>query len=441
VPRAVPVKTTPLRDDFRTQQKRPPLIVRFGRALGPGLTTGASDDDPSGIATYSQAGAEFGYSMLWTMLFSYPLMTAIQEISARIGRVTGKGLAGNLRAYCPRWMAYSIALAVFIANTINIGADLAAMGGALRLLMGGPLLLYTVGIAVLSVLLQIYLSYGAYARMLRWLTLSLFAYAVAAFLAHVQWRTALYQLVVPTIRLDRHYLTTIVAILGTTISPYLFFWQASQEAEEVRSNSEAHPLLERPDQATEEVERIEIDTFVGMGVSNLIGFFIILTCAATLHSSGIRDIGSAQQAAEALRPVAGKLAFVLFSLGIVGTGFLAIPVLAGSAAYAIAGVADWRASLGHPLDRAPRFYAALSAASLLGLAVNFVPIDPMKALYWSAVVNGVVAAPLMAAMIVLASDQRVMGQFRLPMRLRIAGWMCTAVMGISVVGFLVSLRG
>jgi Mn2+/Fe2+ NRAMP family transporter len=379
--------------------------------------------------------------MLWTMFFSYPLMAAIQEISARIGRVTGRGLAGNLRAFCPRWLAYSMAVAVFVANTINIGADVAAMGSVIRSLIGGPQVLHAAVIVALSLFLQIRLPYDTYARMLKWLTLSLFAYVATALFAQVRWSEALHQLFVPSLTFDRRYLTTIVAVLGTTISPYLFFWQASQEAEEVRSKTGARPLRKNPRKASGEVRRIEIDTYVGMAVSNLIGFFIILTCAATLHASGIKDVGSAQQAAEALRPVAGKMAFLLFCFGIVGTGLLAIPVLAGSAAYAIAGVAGWRASLGHSFGQAPRFYLALCVATTLGLAVNFIPIDPMKALYWSAVINGVVAAPLMSAMILLASDGRVMGQLRLPWPLKAMGWTCTVVMGFFVVGFLLSLRG
>jgi len=379
--------------------------------------------------------------MLWTMLLSYPLMAAIQEISARIGRVTGRGLAGNIRVFCPRWLAYSMAAAVFLANAINIGADIAAMGSAIRLVIGGPPALYTVGVVLLSLFLEIRLPYESYARVLKWLTVSLFAYVATAFLVHVRWATALHQLVVPQVALEQHYLTAIVAILGTTISPYLFFWQASQEAEEVRSERGARPLREKPRQAPREVRRIEIDTYVGMAVSNLIGFFIILTCAATLHSAGIKNIESAQQAAEALRPVAGKLAFLMFSLGIVGTGLLAIPVLAGSAAYAIAGVAHWPASLGDSLQRAPRFYAALAGATVLGLGVNLFPVDPMKALYWSAVINGVVAAPLMSVMILLASDHRVMGDLVIPLPLKVAGWICAGIMSASVLGLFVALRG
>jgi NRAMP (natural resistance-associated macrophage protein)-like metal ion transporter len=406
--------------------------------LGPGLVTGASDNDPSGIATYSQAGAHFGYGMLWTMWFSYPFMASIQDISARVGRVTGHGIAGNLRRYYPKWLTYAVVTLMAIANIINLGADIGAMGASLKLLLGGSPLLYAVLFAITSLILQITIPYTRYAAVLKWLTLTLFAYVATVFIVHVPWAQALHGMVLPAVKLSTDYLTTIIAILGTTISPYLFFWQASQEVEEVVSTPGDEPLKKAPHQAPEQLSRIRFDTYTGMGFSNIVAFFIILTAAVTLHVQGKTDIQTAAQAAEALRPVAGNLAFLMFSLGIIGTGLLAVPVLAGSAAYAVGEALRWRTGLERQLLEARGFYAILAVATLIGLGINFAPIDPIKALFWAAVVNGVVAPPVMVILMLMASNPKVMKQFTISRRLRILGWMATVLMTLATIGFFVT---
>jgi NRAMP (natural resistance-associated macrophage protein)-like metal ion transporter len=406
----------------------------FLQKLGPGLITGASDDDPSGIGTYSQVGAQFGYALLWTMLFSYPLMGAIQEISARVGRVTGRGIAGNMRRYYPRWLTYIIAGLLVIANVINLGADIGAMGAALKLLIGGSAVLYAALFAFASLLLQIFVPYEKYVNFLKWLTLVLFAYVATVFVVHIPWAQALHSTFIPAIELKPEYFASLIAVLGTTISPYLFFWQASQEVEEIEHSPKENALKESPHQAPEQIQRIKADTYIGMGISNLIAFFIILTAAVTLHAHGKTDITSAAQAAEALRPLAGNFAFALFTLGIIGTGLLAIPVLAGSAAYAVSGVFGWPASLEHKLFPAKRFYSVLAAATVIGLGLNFTPIDPIKALFWAAVINGLLAGPVMVVIMLMATDSTVMGQFTLSRRLKITGWLATVVMLASTGG-------
>ncbi len=411
---------------------------RFLQTLGPGLITGASDDDPSGIATYSQVGAQFGFSILWTMLFSYPLMTAIQEICARVGRVTGRGIAANLRTHYPRWLLFPLIALLLIANTLNLGADIGAMGAALKLLIGGPASLYAAVFALGSLLLEIMLSYTRYAKVLKWLCLALFAYVGVVFAVKVPWGEALRGTVLPHVALNAEYLTALIAVLGTTISPYLFFWQASAEVEEMHAIPGEKPLKRTPEAAPAEFARIRWDTYLGMGVSNLIAFFIILTAAVTLHSHGVTKIDTAAQAAEALRPVAGQFAFLLFGIGIIGTGLLAIPVLAGSAAYAISEGLHWRAGLEKRPNEAIGFYAVLSAATLLGLAMNFTSMDPIRALFWSAVINGVVAVPIMVVTMLMAANRKVMGDFTLPGGLRFMGWLATAVMGLAAIGLFVT---
>lgn len=406
----------------------------FLQMLGPGLITGASDDDPSGIGTYSQVGAQFGYAMLWTMLFSYPLMGAIQEISARIGRVTGRGIAGNMRRYYPRWLTYIITGLLIIANVINLGADISAMGAAMKLLIGGSALLYAALFAFASLLLQIFIPYAKYVSFLKWLTLVLFAYVATVFVVHVPWGQALHSTFVPAIELKPEYFAGLIAVLGTTISPYLFFWQASEEVEEIERVPAENALKESPRQAPKQLQRIKADTYIGMGISNIIAFFIILTAAVTLHAHGKTDIQSAAQAAEALRPVAGNFAYALFTAGIVGTGLLAVPVLAGSAAYAVSGVFGWPASLERKVLQAKRFYGVLAAATLIGLGLNFTPIDPIKALFWAAVINGVLAGPVMVVIMLMATNSAVMGQFTISRRLKITGWLATAVMLLSAGG-------
>jgi NRAMP (natural resistance-associated macrophage protein)-like metal ion transporter len=402
--------------------------------LGPGLITGASDDDPSGIATYSQAGAQFGFGLTWTLLFTYPLMVAIQLICAQIGRVTGNGLAGNLRRHFPPWLLCGAVALLLIANTINIGADLGAMGDAMTLLIGGPALLYVVGFSLLTVLLEVFVRYSRYVAVLKWLTVSLFAYVATSFMVDVPWRTVALSLVAPAIRFDGAYLTVVVGVFGTTISPYLFFWQAGQEVEDERESPTARPLLEAPAQAARELRRISLDTWVGMGLSNLVALFIIITTAATLHAHGITDIQTSGQAAEALRPLAGAFAFALFSVGIIGTGLLTVPVLAGSAAYALGEALGWRVGLAQKPGRAKAFYLTIAIATLLGLALNVVRLDPVKALFWSAVVNGVVAVPLMAMIMLIAARPAVMGQFVIGRWLRGFGWLATGVMALAAAG-------
>jgi Mn2+/Fe2+ NRAMP family transporter len=414
------------------QPKTPKLL----QVLGPGLITGASDDDPSGIATYSQVGAQFGFDMGWVMLFSWPLMCAIQEISARIGRVTGKGIAGNLKAHYPRSLLMSLVSLLLIANTINLGADLGAMAAALKLVVGGPQLLYVALFGLVSILLEVFVRYSRYVSVLKWLTLALFAYVGVAFVVHVDWPSVAVHLVAPKIQLTSVYLTSLVAILGTTISPYLFFWQAEEEVEEVKERDGAKPLSRAPGQAKTEFTRIRLDTYIGMGLSNVVALFIIVTTAATLHAHGVTDIQTSSQAALALKPIAGPATFVVFALGIVGTGLLAVPVLAGSAAYALGEAFGWHVGLARRLGRAPSFYATIAIATVVGAALNFTPIDPIKALFWSAVINGVVAVPVMVLMMVMASRPKIMGRFTLSLGLKIVGWAATAVMAAAAVAMI-----
>ncbi len=416
-----------------------PARPRLRDVLGPGLITGASDDDPSGIATYSQVGAQFGYQLGWIMLISWPLMCAIQEISARIGRVTGLGIAGALRRNYPAPVLYGIVFVLLVANVINIGADLGAMGAALHLVVGGPVLLYVALFSIASILLETFVRYSRYVAVLKWLTLALFAYVGVAFVVHVPWATVGYGLVVPSLSFDAEHLTSIVAVLGTTISPYLFFWQAEQEVEDEKERPGAKPLVRAPEQAEAEFKRIKTDTIIGMGLSNAVALFIIVTTAATLHASGVTDIQTSSQAAEALRPIAGRFVFLVFALGIVGTGLLALPVLAGSAAYAVGEALGWHVGLARKAHRAKAFYGVIATATLGGAILNFTPVDPIKALFWSAVINGVVAAPVMVMMMRLAGNQAVMGRFRLPRGLKAMGWLATAVMALAAIGMLATL--
>jgi Mn2+/Fe2+ NRAMP family transporter len=327
---------------------------------------------------------------------------------------------------------------LLVANVINIAADVAAMGEAMSLVLPGRPLWYAVGFGVLSVLLQVFIPYQRYVNLLKWLTLVLLAYVATVFVVHVPWGVVLKNTVWPRVAWNKDYLTTIVAVFGTTISPYLFFWQASQEVEELRADDAAQPLRQAPEQVERQFSRIRFDTLVGMGVSNSVAFFIMLTTAATLHAQGVHDIQSSAQAASALKPVAGELAFVLFALGIVGTGLLAIPVLAGSAAYAMAGTFHWKSSLGAEFSAARKFYGIIIVATLAGVGINFMPIDPIKALYWSAVLNGVIAVPVMAIMMLVASSPRIMGNLTIAPRLRAMGWLCTGVMAAATIAMFAS---
>lgn len=408
------------------------------KILGPGLVTGAADDDPSGIATYSQVGAQFGYGMGWMVILSFPLMVAIQEVAAHIGVVTGTGIARNVRQHYPRWLLAAIVLTLLVANVINIGADIAAMGDAASLLIGGKMQMWVVLVASASVLLETFLSYARYASVLKWLTLALFSYVATAFVAHVQWSVALIGAVLPVLSLSGAQFTALVAVLGTTISPYLFFWQSAQEVEDLARRHQK-PLHITPRRTGAEFRRIRIDTLTGMAISNLIAWFIMVSTAATLHAHGITNIQTSEQAAQALAPIAGKFASIIFSIGIIGTGLLALPVLAGSSAYAVCETFDWNQGLDAKPLQARAFYGIIAGGTFLGGALAFTPIDPMKALYWSAVVNGVLAGPVMAVMMIVASSERVMGDLTLSRSLKIWGWIATAVMLAAAVALVVTL--
>lgn len=413
-------------------ERRSPVEV-----LGPGLVTGAADDDPSGVGTYSQVGAQFGYGLAWTLFFGYPLLFSIQAICARIGATTGRGIAQNLREHYAPWLLRTVVVLLLVANIINLGADLGAMGAVLALVVPGPVLLYTAGFAVISVLLEVFVSYARYASILKWATLSLFAYVGVVFVVEVPVAEALRGTLVPSFTFDREHAMALVAIFGTTISPYLFFWQAGQEVEE-QHRRHVKPLHISHRRAGLELKRIRTDTLVGMGFSHLVALFIVIATAATLHANGIYNIESAAQAAEALRPIAGDFAFALFAVGIIGTGLLAVPILAGSAAYALSEAFGWVEGL----DRAPReakaFYGAIAAAVIGGLALNLAAVDPMKALYWAAVVNGLLAPPLMVVTMLIARSRKVMGKYRVSGRLEAGGWLSTAVMWVVAGVFLLS---
>jgi len=402
----------------------------FFRSLGPGLVTGAADDDPSGIGTHSQIGAQFGYGLAWTFVFSFPLMVVIQQIAAQIGRVTGAGIARNLRRHYPRPVLWTMVSLLLIANIVNLGADLSAMGAALVLLTGGNAALYTLLFGVLCVVLEVTLSYPRYASILKWTTISLFAYVAVVAVAGVPWSRALTALVVPELQWNAEYAMAMVAILGTTISPYLFFWQAGQEIEEQRRHH-AKPLCLTPREAGPELRRIRTDTLVGMAFSSIVSLAIVFATAATLNANGITDIETSAQAAEALRPIAGHFAFALFALGIIGTGLLAVPVLAGSAAYAVTEMAGKVGSLDAKPLQARLFYGTIAATTLAGAALTSLAIDPVRALYWAAVVNGVLAAPLMAMMMLIARNTRAMGRLRLSKSATVLGWLATFVMAAA----------
>ena len=414
-----------------------PFWRRFLGQLGPGLVTGAADDDPSGIGTHSQVGAQFGYGLAWTFVFTFPLLVVIQEVAARIGCVTGAGIARNLRRHYARPVLWAVVLLLLVANVVNLGADLSAMGAALALLAGGSSALYTLLFGVVCVVIEIALNYQRYASVLKWTTLSLFSYVAVVLVAGVPWLRALRALIVPEIQWNAAYATAIVAILGTTISPYLFFWQAGQEIEE-QHRHHAKPLCITPREAGPELKRIRLDTLTGMAFSTLVSLAIVFATAATLNAHGIKDITTSAQAAEALRPIAGPFAFALFALGIVGTGMLAVPVLAGSAAYAVTEMVGLSGSLDAKPLKARLFYATIAITTLLGASLNFIGIDPARALYWAAVVNGVLAAPLMAVMMLIVTNPRAMGRLTLPKGAVVLGWTATAVMAIATTIFFVT---
>lgn len=410
-------------------------LGKIARSLGPGLVTGAADDDPSGIGTHSQIGAEFGYGLAWTFVLSFPLMVAIQQVAAEIGRVTGAGIARNLRRHYPRSLLWFVVSLLLIANIINLGADLSAMGAALALLVGGREGLLTLLFGIACIVLEVVLSYPRYAAILKWTTLSLFTYVAVVLVAHVPWPRALRSLVVPEIQFNVAYATAFVAILGTTISPYLFFWQAGQEIEE-QHRHHAKPLCLTPKSSGPELERIRIDTLVGMAFSTIISLAIVFATAATLHANGITDIATSSQAAEALRPIAGQFAFAMFALGIIGTGLLAVPVLAGSAAYAVTEMAGVAGSLDAKPLSARLFYGTIAATTLAGASLDSIGIDPARALYWAAVINGVLAGPLMVVMMLIVRNPRAMGRLCASRWQTIGGWLATLVMIAASITFL-----
>jgi NRAMP (natural resistance-associated macrophage protein)-like metal ion transporter len=417
-----------------------PSKPRLLRLLGPGLITGAADDDPSGIATYAQAGAQFGFKLSWTLLLTYPLMVAIQAVSARIGRTTGKGIAANIRLNYPKWILWTTVTLLFTANICNIGADLGAMAEASRLLLPAvPIWAYLIIFSGICTIGQIFLKHTRYVAILKWLTLSLFAYFATLCVVHVSWPEFFKGLLLPKFLPDKQFWLTVIAILGTTISPYLFFWQASEEVEDTKTEPVRAPLRHRPSQGRDALMRIRLDTLIGMGVSNLVALAIMATAAATLQVQGVHEISSAAQAAEALRPIAGHLAFALFSLGIIGTGLLSVPVLAGSAAYALGEAQGWPTGLSKQPGQAKAFYTAIATATLVGAAANVLRISPIKALIWAAALNAVVAVPVMFLVMRIATNKKIMGQFRIERPWVMLGWLATGVMTVASVAFLLSL--
>jgi Mn2+/Fe2+ NRAMP family transporter len=410
----------------------------FLERLGPGLITGAADDDPSGIGTYSQVGTQFGYGLSWSLLYSLPFMIVIQDVSAQIGSVTGRGIAANLRRHYPRPVLWVAVVLLLAANVINLGADLSAMGASMQMLLGGQIVVYTLCFGLLCLLLETFLSYRSYSSVLKFTTLSLFAYVAVVFTVHVPWAQAIRAVLIPHIEWSAAFATGLVAILGTTISPYLFFWQAAQEIEEEK-RTHSKPLYVAPARAGPEMARIRQDTLVGMTFSNIVAIFIVFAAAATLNAGGVTTIQTASQAAEALRPVAGRFAFLLFALGIIGTGLLAVPVLAGSAAYAVSEMFGHPASLDSKPNRARLFYGTIAATTLAGALMQYAGVNPVRALYWSAVINGVLAAPLMAIMMLIVNNPRAMGHLTLGRRQTVLGWAATAVMVVASILFFFSL--
>lgn len=415
-------------------------INHFARHLGPGLITGAADDDPSGIATYSQAGSQFRFGLVWTLLLTTPLMIGIQMLSARIGWVTREGLGANIAKICPRWLTLNLVALLVAANTINIAADIGAMGEAVRLLVGGHAALYIIGFGLLSIISQVYFSYEGTVRILKWLTLALFSYVAVILSVSVPWRQVMSESIAPWSHVPQgtplnDYASIVVAVLGTTISPYLFFWQAAQEVEDNLRRPEAAELRANPEYAAEHLARIKADTYVGMLFSNGIALCIVLATAVTLNEHGITNILTAAQAAEALKPIAGEFAFAVFALGIIGTGLLAVPVLAGSAAFAVSEVFGWKAGLSHGFHEARGFYTIIIAATAMGTIMGSLEVDPIKVLVWSAIINGVISVPIMVVMMRIGQSERIMGELTMTRRHRFFGWAATGVMALAV-GFM-----
>lgn len=411
------------------------------RRLGPGLITGAADDDPSGIATYSQAGSQFRFGLVWTLLLTTPLMIGIQMLSARIGWVTGKGLGANIARVSPRWLTLSLVALLVVANTINIAADLGAMGEAVHLLVGGHVTSYIIGFGLISIAGQIYFSYEGTVRILKWLTLALFSYVAVILSVAVPWKQVIAESALPWSFIPQgismnDYASIVVAVLGTTISPYLFFWQAAQEVEDNIRRPEAAELHDHPAYAAEHLSRIKEDTYIGMLFSNGIALCIVLATAVTLNAHGITKILTATQAAEALRPFAGEFAFAVFALGIIGTGMLAVPVLAGSAAFAVSEIFGWKAGLSKGFHEARGFYAIIIVATVIGTVMGSLEVDPIKALIWSAIINGVISVPIMVVMMLIGQSESIMGELTISRRHRVLGWAATGVMALAVIFML-----
>jgi NRAMP (natural resistance-associated macrophage protein)-like metal ion transporter len=412
-------------------------VTRVYERLGPGLITGAADDDPSGIATYSQAGAQFGFGLVWTLFLTTPLMIGIQMLSARIGWATGEGLTTNIGKLCPRWLTVFLVSLLVVANTINIAADIGAMGEAVRILVGGKLAVYVIGFGALCIATQVFFSYERIVRILKWLTLGLFAYVAVVLSVSVPWHQAISQSFQPWAYIPANvplgaYAAMIVAVLGTTISPYLFFWQAAQEVEDNNRRPRAAELKTDPVYAAEHLARIKEDTFIGMGFSNIIALCIVVATAVTLNQQGITDIQTSAQAAEALRPIAGEFAFQLFAFGIIGTGLLAVPVLAGSAAYAVSELFGWKTGLSSGFREARGFYLIIAVATGVGTLMSVFEVDPIKALVWSAIVNGIISVPIMAVMMVIGQSKSLMGRYTISARHRVFGWAATGIMAVAV---------
>jgi Mn2+/Fe2+ NRAMP family transporter len=411
---------------------------RAALRLGPGLITGACNDDPSSVGTYSQVGAQFGFGLAWTLLFSFPLLVAIQEISARIARVTGCGIAGNLRRHTPGWLAAVLVMLLSVANLFNLATDLGAMSAVLRLLFAAPTLLYVALLGIAAVLFEMLTHYARYVQLLRWLCLSLLSYVACAFVIDVPWGQVVRALVWPPLSASPQYVLAVLAALGTTLSPYLLFWQAQQEVEDGRHHGGAPALLDSVEQARREFARIRLDTVIGMGLSGVVALFIVISTASTLHAQGVHTIQTAAEAAEALRAVGGRFTFILFALGIIGAGLLTLPALSTSTAFAVGELMSWRVGRRYTPGHARGFYATIALATALAVALNFTAINPMRALYWSAVLNGVIAVPLLAAVMHLATRASVMGPLQLPAGLRTLGWAATAVMSSSVAGLVLA---
>lgn len=412
-------------------------LNRILARLGPGLITGASDDDPSGIGTYTQAGAALGYATLWTAIVTLPLMIVVQHICAKIGMCSGRGLAGVLHKYYSRWLLYPVVAGLVVANTINAGTDIAAIAAAINMFIPIPISVMVLPVAVVIVVIQVWGSYHLIVRIFKWLTLSLFAYVIAAFLAGPDWPAVAKATFFPQMRFDSQYVTTLVAILGTTISPYLFFWQASEEVEEEKSEGRTS-IAKRKGATDQELKAEKWDTVSGMIFCNLVFYFVILAAASTLHVNGQTNIQSATEAAQALRPLAGNLATVLFAIGLIGAGLLAVPVLTGSSAYAVAETFGWRSGLDEKPRHAKKFYAVIAASTVIGVLIDFAGINPISALFWTAVINGVVAPPLLVVVMFVANNKKAMGHRTNGRFTNLVGWFATAIMFAAALGMFIT---